>query len=207
MTRYVVAAVLIILFVVDAREKELRCMDCRSAKTGFCKGKSLRCPAGSIGCIKTLELSVIGNKTHMSFSRGCNNDPHKCDKQFSFNSGDKHKQIRMISECCDWSNNCNKCKIRVPPYNKTLNKLICPVCYLHGDYNCEHKSYMYCKGYETECMDIAATIHRQEYPEFIFSAMGCTTEHGCSLAPKMAPTSIIKSALKFSCSPAKPITH
>ncbi|XP_077113424.1 phospholipase A2 inhibitor and Ly6/PLAUR domain-containing protein-like [Ranitomeya variabilis] len=122
------------------------------------------------------------------------------------NSGHGNKQACIITECCA-SDDCNRCKMKIPPYNSTLNGFICPVCYSYNSYDCMHKGYIECRGNELECIDFAATLHKEGYPNFKFALMGCITQGGCSLGSKIIPGTKIVDVKRLSCKSARPITH
>ncbi|KAG8537129.1 hypothetical protein GDO81_025026, partial [Engystomops pustulosus] len=95
----------------------------------------------------------------------------------------------------------------VPPYNTTANGLICPVCYNDDSDECGSTGYMICRGHETECIDMATTMYKQDTSKFKFSLMGCTTLGGCSLGNKIVPGSKIVEAKRMLCYDAAPIIH
>ncbi|XP_069597561.1 phospholipase A2 inhibitor and Ly6/PLAUR domain-containing protein-like [Ranitomeya imitator] len=200
------APVLTILFVFIVKGNSLKCRECTTTSKGFCRGKLLECPSRSKSCIKALGLTVIGDDVYKSFLRGCNDDDHLCNRDFVMNSGHGNKQTRIITECCT-SDDCNRCKAKIPPYNSTLNGFICPVCYSYNSYDCMHKGYIECRGNELECIDFAATLHKEGYPDFKFALMGCITQGGCSLGPKIIPGTKIVDVERLSCKSARPITH
>ncbi|XP_075695911.1 phospholipase A2 inhibitor and Ly6/PLAUR domain-containing protein-like [Rhinoderma darwinii] len=204
MTQFV--PVLTILFAFIATGSSLKCLECTNTSAGFCRGVSYKCASRATGCIKTLEITKIGDKVYKSFLRACNDDDHLCDRDFVMNSGHGNKHARIITKCCT-TDDCNTCKMKVSPYNSTINNLICPVCYTYNSYDCVSKGYIQCRGYETECIDFAATLHRQGSPDFKFSLMGCITSGGCSLGPKIVPAAKIVDAKRLSCTSAVPITH
>ncbi|KAM4016170.1 phospholipase A2 inhibitor and Ly6/PLAUR domain-containing protein-like isoform 2-T2 [Anomaloglossus baeobatrachus] len=150
---------------------------------------------------------VAGNEVSKSFSRSCNSDSDLCNQDFIMNSGRGNKQVRITTECCA-TDDCNRCKAKKPPpYNATLNGLICPVCFKYNTYDCLYEGYIQCRGKETECMDFAAKLQYEDAPEFMFSAMGCTTAAGCSMGQKIMPGTRIVEAKRLSCRRAVPITH
>ncbi|XP_068099415.1 protein RoBo-1-like isoform X2 [Hyperolius riggenbachi] len=159
-------------------------------------------------CIKTVEIARIGNAILKSFSRGCNDNEQLCNKDVIMNSGAGNKVIRIVNTCCH-EDYCNDCIVRAPPYNVTLNTLLCPVCFKHSSYRCLSSGYIKCRGRETQCMNIAATLVREDNSTFKFSLMGsgCSTQDGCSAGPKMMPTSKVVDVTRLSCVPALPITH
>ncbi|XP_073511908.1 uncharacterized protein [Phyllobates terribilis] len=204
MTQFIPVLTILLVFIVTGNS--LQCRECTTTSKGFCRGKLYECPSRSKSCIKTHALTIIGNDVYKSFSRACNDDEHLCNRDFVMNSGRGNKQARIITKCCS-SNDCNKCKAKIPPYNSTLNKLICPVCYEYNSYDCMYKGYIECRGNEIECIDFAATLHKEGYPNFKFSFMGCITQRGCSMVQRIIPGTKIVDAKRLSCRSAVKITH
>ncbi|MEE6481809.1 hypothetical protein FKM82_012997 [Ascaphus truei] len=153
----------------------LQCQECTDPAQDNCKGITQKCPPGS-SCIQTLEVTRLGNATLHAFRRSCNDDPDICNVHVSLVGGPQETHI--MTECCS-SDNCNKCKSKVPAYNTTWNGLLCPVCFALDTY---------------------------EYSTVLkLSLMGCITARGCEIIPKSLPAAKVVEANRFSCDQAKPV--
>ncbi|XP_077312195.1 phospholipase A2 inhibitor gamma subunit B-like [Lithobates pipiens] len=196
----------VLFFALLATGRGLTCRECSTSSGAFCRGRSHKCPSVSTSCMKRVSITKMGDKLFKSFSRGCNDDEDLCNKDFIMNSGAGNVQIRVVTKCCH-QDNCNKCKIKIPPYNNTRNHIICPVCYKYETYECKHKGYIECRGHENECFDFAATVLRKGHSSMKYAKMGCTTSRGCSLGHKIIPGISLTDIDHISCKAGVPITH
>ncbi|MEE6481807.1 hypothetical protein FKM82_012997 [Ascaphus truei] len=189
------------IFSTPGSRTSLQCQECTDPAQDNCKGITQKCPPGS-SCIQTLEVTRLGNATLHAFRRSCNDDPDICNVHVSLVGGPQETHI--MTECCS-SDNCNKCKSKVPAYNTTWNGLLCPVCFALDTYECKSLGYIKCRGEQTECLDFAATLVKTDSTVLKLSLMGCITARGCEIIPKSLPAAKVVEANRFSCDQAKPV--
>ncbi|CAH2318736.1 Hypothetical predicted protein [Pelobates cultripes] len=174
----------------------LTCMQCSTVSETSCRGAPHVCNKNDTSCIDILEITKVGNQTLIGFTRSCNDDPYRCDKDFQMVGGIKNTFI--TTTCCN-TDNCNKHEIQVSEHNNTVNGRLCEVCYGMDSYNCNINGYIQCRGDQTECVDIAVTLEKIDSSTFTFSLKGCATPDACTLGPKIIPAAKITEEKRLLC--------